>query len=101
MRIGSYNHFEIGAVVDTTSVGDCNIFQPRCALAGGSKVGSNCIISAAVIQPEPKSVGDGTILFDVGKVKTNYNINEKAIKETMKSLSETLSKTLPDHNKII
>ena len=75
MKIGSYNHFEIGATADTTQVGDCNIFQPKCAVAGGSRVGSNCIISAGVQQPDPKSISDATILFDVGKMKANFNVN--------------------------
>jgi hypothetical protein len=30
MTIGSYNYFEVGAIIETTDIGDCNTFQNRC-----------------------------------------------------------------------
>ena len=49
MRIGSYNRIDIGSTIDTSNVGDYNIFEARSSISDGSKVGDNCIVLAGIV----------------------------------------------------
>ena len=42
MYIGSYNNFEVGTVVESSTVGDCNVFQFRSRVREGCVIGNGC-----------------------------------------------------------
>ena len=51
MRIGSYNLFEVGAVIESTDIGDLNEFGVKSVVMAGSLVGSCCQVNALVQVP--------------------------------------------------
>jgi hypothetical protein len=48
MRIGSYNLFEVGAVIESTDIGDLNEFGVKSVVMAGSLVGNSCQVNALV-----------------------------------------------------
>ena len=48
MRIGSYNMFEVGTIIESSDIGDFNEFGVKSIVAAGSLVGSSCKINPLV-----------------------------------------------------
>ncbi len=44
MKIGHFNLFEIGSVIETSDIGDFNTFQHRSAVESNSIINNGCII---------------------------------------------------------
>ena len=45
MKIGSFNMFEFGSIVNTSDIGDYNEFQMNCRVGGGCIIGNSCSIT--------------------------------------------------------
>lgn len=48
MRIGNYNLFEVGAVIESTDIGDLNEFGVKSVVMAGSLIGNSCQVNALV-----------------------------------------------------
>jgi hypothetical protein len=124
MRIGDFNLFEIGSVVDSSHLGNCNLIEFKGnlkirkinnALAyveKDSKIGNGCVISACAHVDEGSQISDHTVVLENGHQRNHINFNEEALKFNIKSkliadflfissgLSEILATSLPASNNI-
>ena len=56
MRIGNYNLFEVGCIIESTDIGDLNEFGVKSVVMAGSQVGSGCQVNAMVQIPQKTKV---------------------------------------------
>ena len=64
MRIGRANLVQVGAVLEVPSVGDGNVFEPRCTVPSTvGSVGSGCVVGAGVTVPGGDPLPDGSVLY--------------------------------------
>eukprot|EP00298_Acanthocystis_sp_HF-20_P003366 c13730_g1_i1.p1 GENE.c13730_g1_i1~~c13730_g1_i1.p1 ORF type:complete len:185 (+),score=83.46 c13730_g1_i1:21-575(+) len=63
MKIGKYNAFRVGCVIESSAIGDGNIFQIRSKVGAGCKIGSGCVIGIGVEIPPGTEVPDHTIFY--------------------------------------
>ena len=56
MRIGSYNSFEVGCVVESSDVGDMNEFGVKSMIGPGSVIQNGCFINPMVQVPAKSKV---------------------------------------------
>eukprot|EP01017_Pseudomicrothorax_dubius_P009988 TRINITY_DN1350_c0_g2_i4.p1 TRINITY_DN1350_c0_g2~~TRINITY_DN1350_c0_g2_i4.p1 ORF type:complete len:141 (+),score=18.72 TRINITY_DN1350_c0_g2_i4:100-522(+) len=54
LKIGNYNLFEIGCVIETSEIGDYNIFNPKSHLEYSCRIKNGCNIGASVKVPMSK-----------------------------------------------
>ena len=87
MKIGKYNFFEVGALVDSTDIGEMNEFQFKCVVAD-SKIESFCQINACVTVPKNSYLQNYSVVYDDGgKIRINEEFNEDVKKMSMRELS--------------
>ena len=48
MRIGSYNSFEVGCLVESSEVGDMNEFGVKSVVSAGCQISNGCFINPMV-----------------------------------------------------
>jgi len=48
MRIGSYNLFEVGCIIESAEIGDMNEFGVKSMVGGGAVVPTCCVINPTV-----------------------------------------------------
>ena len=48
MRIGNYNSFEVGCVIESSEIGDMNEFGVKSSVLQGSQVQNGCFVNPTV-----------------------------------------------------
>ena len=48
MIIGDFNMFEVGTSIESSDVGNCNIFKHRSSVEMNCKIKDNCVIGTGV-----------------------------------------------------
>ena len=56
MKIGSYNSFEVGCLVESSDVGDMNEFGVKSSVSAGSQISNGCFINPMVQVPAKSKV---------------------------------------------
>ncbi|CEG39893.1 trimeric-like protein [Plasmopara halstedii] len=65
MKIGFDNLFESGCIVQSHSIGNGNLFEPKARTLAGSVIGDNCVIGSGVVVTAGEHVPDNSILVAV------------------------------------
>lgn len=66
LQIGNGNHFEVGAIIESSRIGNNNIFESRSSVLGSTAVADNCVVAAGITTRDT-ILRDGTILYGDGK----------------------------------
>lgn len=66
MKIGSYNSFEVGCLVESSEVGDMNEFGVKSSVSSGSQISNGCFINPMVQVPAKSKVLPHSVYIDVG-----------------------------------
>lgn len=69
MRIGSYNSFEVGCLVESSDVGDMNEFGVKSCVSAGCTITNGCFINPMVTVPAKSKVQPHSVYIDVGIVQ--------------------------------
>jgi dynactin-6 len=80
MKIGNYNLFEVGAVIESTDIGDLNEFGVKSVVAAGSLVGNSCQINAMVQVPQRTKVPSNSVYYEPGNVRVDLQPRDAARK---------------------
>ena len=71
MKVGSYNLFEAGCNVSSSTIGDLNEFSHKCFVDDNCKIGNFCIVGPRVnLQPGTVLV-DNMVAFDDSRMMLN------------------------------
>jgi UDP-3-O-[3-hydroxymyristoyl] glucosamine N-acyltransferase len=68
MRIGSYNTFEVGTIIESSDIGDYNEFGVKSIVAAGSLVGNSCKINPLVQVPQRTKVNSYSVYYEPGNI---------------------------------
>lgn len=94
LQIGSYNLFEVGAIIEYCEIGNYNVFEHRCKIESNCKIGNGCIITAGVRVPSGTSIPDLTVVYGEGMMRKNQTMQEDSFRHQIKALTEVLAKCL-------
>ena len=71
MKIGSYNSFEVGCIVESSDVGDMNEFGVKSSVAAGSVITNGCFINPTVAVPAKSKVQPHSVYIDIGVISVD------------------------------
>eukprot|EP00698_Gefionella_okellyi_P019429 TRINITY_DN5952_c0_g1_i1.p1 TRINITY_DN5952_c0_g1~~TRINITY_DN5952_c0_g1_i1.p1 ORF type:complete len:180 (-),score=29.72 TRINITY_DN5952_c0_g1_i1:306-797(-) len=100
LKIGNHNVFEVACRVESRSIGDANIIEPRAVLSPGSVIGSGCVIGAGVIIPPNAIIRDCTTVWGP---QLSERIVEGAIEANTLAATrhaDILARTLPKFHRM-
>ena len=82
MRIGNYNSFEVGCLVESSEVGDMNEFGVKSSVSQGSQITQGCFINPMVQVPAKSKVPPHSVYIDIGVIAMDNQFREEAKKVT-------------------
>eukprot|EP01132_Coremiostelium_polycephalum_P008432 gene8432-10351_t len=59
--IGSNNLFEVGSVIECKTIGNNNVFEPKCKVSKGVEIGDGCVVSAGTTVPGNEIIQNSTV----------------------------------------
>ena len=95
MRIGSYNSFEVGCIIESSNIGDMNEFGVKSCIMGGSVIGNGCFVNPTVQVPAKSQVADHSVYIDIGVISTDQQLREESKRSHMREISSILSDSIP------
>ena len=63
ISIGSLNLFEVGAYVESTDVGNCNLIRINCRLERQSSLANGCVVGISAILKEGEEIENHTVIY--------------------------------------
>ncbi|XKL66535.1 hypothetical protein PGB90_009955 [Kerria lacca] len=94
LRIGNNNVFEVGCIVETSSIGDNNVLECKSYIGPGIKLGVGCVIGAGCRLTLPETLPDNTLVY--GKNCIRKIISDKPPNQNLQR--EFLTKVLPNYH---
>ncbi|AAW41739.2 conserved hypothetical protein [Cryptococcus deneoformans JEC21] len=109
MKIGENNHFMVGCRIESPSIGNNNIFQPKSTASGGVIVTDNCIISAGTIllpsptgtDQEPETLPPYTVIYGADSSRRTWDGSGHVAEMALRSKqAEYLREIMPKFNRL-
>lgn len=100
MKIGSQNHFEAGAVIESSDIGSYNTFQNKCHVEINCKIMDQCIIGVGVRVPIKTLIESLQAISYPGQMVKNTSFNMETHKYKIICLYELLTNLLPKYHKV-
>eukprot|EP00919_Chromeraceae_sp_WS-2016_P073421 GHVR01173632.1.p1 GENE.GHVR01173632.1~~GHVR01173632.1.p1 ORF type:complete len:315 (-),score=79.95 GHVR01173632.1:354-1298(-) len=70
MVIGNYNIIEVGSkITDVDSIGNSNVFETKCEIHEGAKIGNGCTVGVLSIVPPGEVMEDESVIYGTNSVK--------------------------------
>ncbi|KAL3285729.1 hypothetical protein HHI36_000257 [Cryptolaemus montrouzieri] len=96
LKIGSFNVFEVGCVVEAASIGNNNVFEAKCFVGNKVTVTNGCTIGAGCHLTEEQELKENIIIYG-----SNCQMREGLSKPMPQySQMDTLMKILPNYHHI-
>ena len=99
MRIGSYNLFEVGSIVESSDVGDMNEFGVKSSVAANCQIGNGCYINPCVAVPMKSNVPSHSVYIEPGVIAQDNQLRADLQRTNCKEISALLSESIPQHLK--
>ena len=99
MRIGNYNLFEVGCVIESSEIGDMNEFGVKSSVAANCTITTGCFINPCVAVPAKSRVAPHSVYIDAGIIAFDQQMREESKRSHMREISTILSDSIPQHLK--
>lgn len=97
LHIGANNVFEVGCMVQASSVGERNVFECRSSVAAGVRVSNGCLIGAGCQLTDERVLPENTVIFGTRNEQRVAIEKPKSQSQQM----ESLRKILPNYHHLI
>lgn len=68
MRIGNYNLFEVGCLIESSDIGDMNEFGVKSTVFSNAQIGNGCYINPCVQVPAKSKIPSHSVYIEPGVI---------------------------------